>query len=95
MKLRVTLEAETSLIPDLQDCKTVQKIKTILFTQAEESPVKGLKLVGVDLADKSAPTEGGESLKYDEWEARACVNFDNCPVKNKNLHCYANKPCFK
>ena len=34
-------------------------------------------------------------LEYEEWTARPCSNYDNCPVKNKNLHCYANKPCFK
>jgi hypothetical protein len=29
-----------------------------------------------------------------EYVARPCSHYDICPVKNKNLHCYANKPCF-
>ena len=35
-----------------------------------------------------------EPLEYEEWAARPCAHYDSCPVKNKNLHCYANKPCF-
>jgi hypothetical protein len=33
-------------------------------------------------------------IQMGEWVARACKNYADCPVKNKNLHCYETKPCF-
>lgn len=34
-------------------------------------------------------------LEYEEWTTRPCSNYNSCPIKNKTLHCYTNKPCFK
>ena len=60
----------------------------------EGTPVY-VKLSDVVVALRSTSTnKQNVPLEYEEWAARPCNNYDSCPVKNKNLHCYANKPCF-
>jgi len=50
---------------------------------------------GKGSAEQQHPTAESAPLEYEEWSARPCCYYDECTIKNKNLHCYANKPCFK
>ena len=63
-------------------------IDTIVFKKIEDAPDQ------LEESPEQADNKQSEPLEYEEWAARPCAHYDSCPVKNKNLHCYANKPCF-
>jgi len=78
--------------------------RLINVTMSEEEFAKALTGLGdrkakLTLYFKEAELPASDNkqnvpLEYEEWTVRQCANYDKCTVKNKNLHCYANKPCF-
>ncbi len=77
-----------SVLTDLQDHTEILADDLCLILKSAWDELEAIERL-------PEPDSPSTPLEYEDWCARPCINYDECPVKNKNIHCYVNKPCFK